>query len=45
MNDEEKYRVVTYSDFVKEVVREDKEKRAAKKKKQDTPRQAQRIFR
>ena len=32
MNDEEKYRVVTYSDFVKEVVREDKEKRAAKKK-------------
>ena len=31
MNDEEKYRVVTYSDFVKEVVREDKEKRAAKK--------------
>ena len=33
MNDEEKYRVVTYSDFVKEVVREDKEKRAAKKNK------------
>ena len=31
MNDEEKYRVVTYSDFIKEVVRKDKEKRAAKK--------------
>lgn len=31
MNDEEKYRVVTYSDFVKEVVRKDKEKKAAKK--------------
>ena len=31
MNDKEKYRLVTYSDFVKEVVRKDKEKKAAKK--------------